>query len=300
MQQWPLTCSIEIAGLSRVDGVAPFLAKVEEDAVKFGAILHWGQRNNWTMKSVEIAYGATGPSGSLFKWRKALSELTDHGRYDVFSTVFSKQTGLEITEPIIKSFSAAPTEFCAADKTTVSWDALSNPPETKAFLVVTPEDGNPVRTPLTSLNGTYDLAPGAGVFTLTLVLERELNGRVYPAEQHLTVRGIAPQDEWRFSFIGEPRFVDGTTRWVVEINLYSQMISNALRVTGITSTFAGVSAWTVRHPDLADVSFTTAQNTQAIAGAPVFNKNWLFFSKTPVAPGPAPTLEVTFTLACQS
>src|SRR5262249_34672283 len=47
MQRWQRTCSIEIAGLSHVNGTGPFLAQVEDDAIKFGAILHWGQRNNW-------------------------------------------------------------------------------------------------------------------------------------------------------------------------------------------------------------------------------------------------------------
>lgn len=299
MQRWPLTCSVEIAGLSRVEGVAPFLRQVEADAVQHGAILHWGQRNNWTMKNVEKAYNPMGPSGSLFKWREALSEVTEHGRYDVFSTAFSKQMGLEITKPIIRSFAATPTEFCAGDTTTVSWDALSNPPETKAFLLVIPKQGNPVRTPLPGLQGTYELAPGAGEFTLRLELERELNFNFYSDTRDLSVRGIAPQDEWAFSFIAEPRFLDGMTRWIVEINLYSQMISNALRVTGVTSGFSGISAWTMRHPDIADVQFTSAQTIQPIAGLPVFNKNWLFFSKSPVAPGPAPTLKVIFELACQ-
>ena len=53
MQRWPMTCSLEIAGLSRVNGTQKFLELVEADAIEMKAIIHWGQRNNWRMKQVE-------------------------------------------------------------------------------------------------------------------------------------------------------------------------------------------------------------------------------------------------------
>src|SRR5262249_38057507 len=80
MQKWPRTCSIEIAGLAHVKGVEPLLEQVEADAVTFNAILHWGQRNNWTQKEVERVYNPIGPFGVLYKWRDALSRVTEHGR----------------------------------------------------------------------------------------------------------------------------------------------------------------------------------------------------------------------------
>src|SRR5262249_13677343 len=95
-QKWPSTCSIEIAGLTHGKGTEPLLKQVEADAVEFKAALHWGQRNNWLMRDAENVHSPFGPWGDLFRWRDALSQLTDHGRWDAFSTPFSKQVGLEI------------------------------------------------------------------------------------------------------------------------------------------------------------------------------------------------------------
>jgi hypothetical protein len=80
MQQWPITCSIEIAGLRNVEGTIPLLRQVEADAKERGLILHWGQRNELTQADVEARYGASGPSGRLFKWRRATGAL-QHGLY---------------------------------------------------------------------------------------------------------------------------------------------------------------------------------------------------------------------------
>jgi len=299
MQKWPRTCSIEIAGLSRVEGTEPFLKRIEADAVDFRAVLHWGQRNNWSMKDVEGVYVPAGPWGALFKWRAALSELTDHGRYDVFSTDFSKQMGLEITDPIVGSFSVAPTEGCANEQTTIAWEAIRNPPETQAFLVIKPEKGNPTRLPLGTLSGNRSVTLVAGRSTFSLLLERELNGNIYHDQRDIAVRGFANNDEWTFTFTAEPRLVDGISRWVVEINLFSQFISNTLRVTEIHCTFAGVASWILRNPDVADLQFTTAQNHHILSSLPVFNKRWLFFSQSPASPGPNPILQVVFKLVCQ-
>jgi hypothetical protein len=298
MQRWSRTCSIEIAGLSHVDGTGPFLKQVEADAVTFGAALHWGQRNNWQMKDVEAIYGPVGPSGSLFKWRAALSDLTEHGRYDAFSTAFSKRTGLEITDPIIDSFSVVPTDGCAGDTALVTWDAIRNPPETQAFLVVTPQNGIASRTPL-ALSGDRQITLGAGRSTVRLVLERELKGVIYRDHRDIDVRGFSANEAWSFAFVAELHPVDGVTRWAVEINLFSQFISNALRVAEIHATFAGVPSWILRNPDIADLRFTTAQDRHALPSLPVFNKRWLFFSEAPAAGGSGPALQVEFKVVCQ-
>jgi len=50
MQQFPRTCSLEIAGYLDVPGTVPFLTTIEQDAVELGATIHWGQRNDLTMK----------------------------------------------------------------------------------------------------------------------------------------------------------------------------------------------------------------------------------------------------------
>ena len=299
MQRWPRTCSIEIAGLSRVNGTAPFLNQIEKDAINWGAVIHWGQRNNWSWKDVEKVYDPSGPSGAMFKWRDALSQVTEHGRYDVFSTDFSKQMALEITTPIIETFSAIPTDACAGDQVTIKWEAIKNPPETEAILINTPSEGQPVRIRLGSLSSSRPITLLPGRATLTLSLERELNGMVYYDQREIAVRGFSDNDEWTFNFTAEPRIVDGITRWAAESNLYSSYISNHLCVSQIRSTFPGITSWNVRNPDIADLKFTTGQNQHSLPSLPILNKNWLFFSDAPASAGPNPVLQVVFKIVCQ-
>jgi len=299
MQKWPRTCSIEIAGLSRVQGTQPFLEQIEADAISFGAALHWGQRNNWMQKEVEAVHFATGPNGDLFKWRDVLSKLTDHGRYDIFSTSYTKQTGLEITGPIIRTFLAIPTNGCADGLTSVAWEAESNPPETRAFLVRTQQGGATERIELGELSGAKEVRLGAGRSTLSLVLERELNGNVYADSRAIDIRGFKDNDQWKFAFVATPRQIDGNTHWLVEINLFSQFISNNLRVAEIRSSFAGITAWTLRNPDIGDLRFTTINDHHILPSRPIFNKRWLIFSDSPVVTGQAPAVEISFTLVCQ-
>jgi hypothetical protein len=297
MQQWPRTCSIEIAGLSRVNGTAPFLTRIEADAIDYNAILHWGQRNNWQMKHVESIYFPTGPNGQLFKWRDALSRLTEHGRFDVFSTAFSKQVGLEITTPIIEQFSATPTEACAGEPVVVSWEAMRNPPETKASLSILPENDDPHTISLSALSGTQSVALGAGRSKVRLTLTRTL-ADVYEDHREIDVRRFSDGDTWTFTFISEPRSIDGVIRWVAELNLFSQSISNNLRVTQVRITFDGIASWTLRHSDGIDVPFTNAAETQPVPSAPIFNKNWLVFSDTPAGGGSGPIVQLVFTMTC--
>jgi hypothetical protein len=293
MQKWPRTCSIEIAGLAHVKGVEPFLKQVEADAVDAGLVLHWGQRNNWLQRDVEKVYGP----GSLYKWRDALSQVTDHGRYPAFSTVFSKRVGLEITKPIVGTFSVQPTEACADETVRVEWDCISNPPETQAVLVITPESGSPTRTSLPGLTGSIDVTPGSGRSTFSLVLGRELNGKIYEDKRDMAVRGISDNDDWMFTIETEAHYVDGKVRWTADINLYSQYISNAILVKQIDCTFPSVAAWFVRNPDIGDIKFTTGVPSQSTPSHPVFNKRWLFFSDAAAA-GPPPVLQAVFKLLC--
>lgn len=298
MQKWPRTCSIEIAGLSKVDGTEPFLNQLEEDVKAFDAVLHWGQRNNWPQQEIEKRFIPAGPWGQLYRWREALSKLTEHGRYDLFSTPFSKHTGLEITHSIIGIFSAAPTEGCIHEKTNVTWDCIKNPPETQAFLLHTPENGSSARIPLPGLSGSTQVAFANGRSRLTLVLEHKLNDDLYVDTRDLPLKGFAPGNEWPFSFTAESRVIDGVARWYVEINLFNQFISNTLLVAEVYSLFAGVASWKMRNPDIGDVSFTASQTTRATPQHPVFNKRWVFFSDSP-STGPAPAVSIKFKLTCQ-
>jgi hypothetical protein len=297
MQKWSRTCSIEIAGLAHVKGVEPLLQQVEADAVEFNAVLHWGQRNNWTQKAVERVHNPVGPFGGLYKWRDALSFVTEHGRYPVFSTEFSRRVGLEITTPIVQSFWVQPTDGCASEQATVTWEAISNPPETQAYLVITPEKGNPTRLSLPGLNGTTSVALGPGRSIFALVLERELNGRIYRDKRELPVRGYTEGDEYMFSIETEAHYVDGKVRWTADINLFSVYISDSIRVDEIDCTLPGGSDWWVRNAEIGDVKFTPALTHRPTPSRPVFNKRWLFFSDA-TATGAAPTLQVVFKLSC--
>jgi hypothetical protein len=64
----------------------------------FGAILHWGQRNDASRDDTERAFGDPNDprNGNLARWREQLAALTDNGRLDAFSSRFTRQTGLEV------------------------------------------------------------------------------------------------------------------------------------------------------------------------------------------------------------
>ena len=56
MQRWPRTCSIEIAGLSKVDGCGLLLQRLEQESLNRNIILHWGQRNNRSQRDLEKVF----------------------------------------------------------------------------------------------------------------------------------------------------------------------------------------------------------------------------------------------------
>jgi len=115
MQQWPRTCSLEIAGFRGVAGTEEFMARTEAEAVDLGATVHWGQRNNLTMKAVEQMYSPKGPAGLLFLWRESLSRLTYYGRLATFSTAFTRFRGLEVVQPKAYGLTVSPTNGCAGE-----------------------------------------------------------------------------------------------------------------------------------------------------------------------------------------
>jgi hypothetical protein len=93
MQQWRLTCAVEIACLGGVDGTEPFLAAVEQEALAAGGVMHWGQRNlALTRPAVDAAYASNDAIG---RWRAVLRQLTGNGTQTSFSTPFSVRVGLE-------------------------------------------------------------------------------------------------------------------------------------------------------------------------------------------------------------
>jgi hypothetical protein len=296
MQQWPITCSIEIAGLRNVEGTIPLLRQVEADAKERGLILHWGQRNELTQADVEARYGASGPSGRLFKWRRALSQVSAHGRLALFSTAYTRDRGLEITVPEIKGFRALPEVGCVGDLAEISWDAIDNPPETEASLIVR-HGGADVSQPVPGLSGSTKIGFLQGRYEVDLRLRRPLVKNVYEERRSLQLRGISAGDTWLFRFTATARLVDGLNRWAVSIVLGSSSISNSIRVAEVRATIGAEPSWVVRTPGVADVKVTSVIGRATYDQPPVFNREWLIFADA-AAIGAPPAVEIEFVLTC--
>jgi hypothetical protein len=299
MQRWTRTCAIEIAALSRASGSADLIERLEEESGKRNIILHWGQRNNRLIRDIEKHFSPL-PGGALFKWRDVLSQLTEHGRLANFSTDYTRKKGLEVTKPRLYGFSAMPTEGCADETTTVTYDAYKNPPGTSLTLVQQFEDGHRIDRPLPNLAGSMVIMLGSGRSTLELHAVRKLEERDYTtAPLKVDLRGFMAGDPWEFEFEATQRLITGTQHWFVEINLFSQYISNALRVMelAVTSSSPG-GTWTLRNAETGDIALASLPATRTFSPWPVFNRNWQLFSAAPVAPGPAPVIHLTFKLTC--
>lgn len=97
-ERWDRTAVVEVAGLKDVSGVTNLIdyAIALSRNRNFGAILHWGQRNESSAKDIEFRFGDRNDprNGNLGRWREALHRLTGGG--DGFSNAFTRQTGLEV------------------------------------------------------------------------------------------------------------------------------------------------------------------------------------------------------------
>ncbi len=97
MQRFPLTVAIEIAVPRAISAAGDlfeeFTNVMHAKAEQHGGIPHWGQRHKLTAKRVEKLYGS-----SLETWRYVLGEL-ERGKKKTFSSTFSVQRGLEMTDP---------------------------------------------------------------------------------------------------------------------------------------------------------------------------------------------------------
>jgi hypothetical protein len=131
MAKHPLTVSLEVSALRDVVGSTEFVQHARRVALNrnFGGILHWGQGNTSKVDDIERLFNAA-PGGDLHRWRAALSKLTDNGRLDGFSSNFTRQTGLEVVEPLIDAFTATMTGTATNRTITAKWDCFRNPPGT--------------------------------------------------------------------------------------------------------------------------------------------------------------------------
>jgi len=303
MQRWPRTCSIEIAGLSKVDGCGILLQRLEQESLNRDIILHWGQRNNRAQLDLEKVFGPW-PGGPFHRWRDALSVLSEHGRLDNFSTPFSRYKGLEITEPRLYALTASLAEGCEHETTTIKYDAFNNPPETILTMRQRFADGRSagIVLPPGKLRDSVQIPLGRGRSTVELDALRILNDNKYVAPTlSVALQGFASGDFWDFAIDAESRQVDGVDRWYVEINRFSQTTSSSLRVSALTFATPEGGEWILRNPDVgADLLLTPAAPMAQLPAKPVFNRNWRFFSKAPTTAFqfPPPKLYLRFTMYC--
>lgn len=304
MQKWGTACSMEIAGTGTGTGTQPFLAAAERDAINMGAMVHWGQRNNMTMKEVEKLYGAFSAADPLYRWRAALSYFTDNGRLATFQSDFTKQRGLEIVEPKITSFLVAPTNGCAGELVNVQWDASHNPMETVVELQVLPPDSStPENTiPLTGLTGSQMVALPAGRKVFRLAARLTLNGRPVPVFSSFDVQGFAPGDIWPFSITPDCASVDGVfglPRWSARIS-FASTVSSHLAVQKLGCWFEPMAAvWHVRPTGgLPEMTFTPSMVEQVMKSTPLLQGEWVFYIEATGCSGAPPSLQVQFHTTC--
>src|SRR5262249_8673673 len=131
MQTASPMCAVEVAGLRDVNGSTDLInyAIALARNPNFKGILHWGQRNEFAMADIEARFGdsPSSPAGRLRQWRHALSQITDNGRLDGFSSKFTQQVGLEIVSPRMGTVTMPPTTTVSSPVSIV-WDCPHNPP----------------------------------------------------------------------------------------------------------------------------------------------------------------------------
>jgi hypothetical protein len=188
-QRFATTCAIEVGGMRDVPGTSDLIDYGIGLALNsnFKGILHWGQRNPSTRAHVEERFGDARDArgGALFKWRRALSALTENGRLDRFSNGFTRRTGLEVVDPRIGSFSAA---IAQTGSIVFSWDCLANPPGTTLAIAIFSPSNLPAAFPNLDLLGDVLMPPTEqGTYRATLTASLVLNGEERTASQTIAV-----------------------------------------------------------------------------------------------------------------
>ena len=92
--------------------------------------------------------------------------------------------------------------------------------------------------------------------------------------------------------------IGGVVRWFTEINLFSQRISNSLRVSEVQLSASSGSGWLLHNPEVGDVSFAGLTDIKALAMQPVFNTNWQFRTVTAAQGIVPPELLIRFKIFC--
>ena len=174
-ERFARTCAVEISGLQDVEGTVELIEWALRAARKphFKGVLHWGQRNTCTMPEIEERMGDSlgAPGGDLGLWRKHLAELTENGRLVRFSNAFTRQTGLEVVQPLVRTMTV---RRSPGSRVTVVWDCANNPPGTEVIVLYMPPGGASERFEGAPLLGRWTpegvAAPGKHVFVVTAKL----------------------------------------------------------------------------------------------------------------------------------
>jgi hypothetical protein len=142
-QRFPLSFAVEVAGLRDASGVTELMEYAIALALNSNVkgIFHWGQRNESKRAHVEERFGdrIADRTGDLHTWRDVLSRFTQNGKLDGFSSAFTRQTGLEIVEPVLGTFSASVVP--RSRSIDISWNCDQNPPATELSLEIISPSG---------------------------------------------------------------------------------------------------------------------------------------------------------------
>jgi hypothetical protein len=301
MQQFPATCAIEIAGCRGTYGFDSFMTQLQRDAVALGGTVHWGQRNDLTMPEVEKEFSPIGPSGALFRWRKALSTLSNNGRFPMFSTEFTRLRGLEVVQPVLESFAVNPTHGCAGSPVHVTWTASDNPLETVATLEIQPSGAPGTIIQLGVLEGWQDVILPLGSTDLTLQVALTVNGRTLIDGSTTQVQGFPTKDTRILDQTATCLHIDGLHRWGVEATFTPGTAPTELTVEELDCVFPLATEWYVRKAGMPDVTFSSLAQQHSFTVQPELQGTWTFFLKTGFpfgCPGTAPKLLAKFTVTC--
>jgi hypothetical protein len=181
MQRWPVTCAVEVSGLRGVTGSQELIDFAISLALNRNVrgILHWGQRNESFRSHVQQRFGDTlqEPYGPLQTWRNALGRITEHGRLDGFSSVFSRRLGLEVVTPAIGSLELASGGAIVAQPFTIRWVCDQNPAATELQLeIVDPSGARTVYGPLPLTGSQQKVATLRGTYTAQLTAALNVGG----------------------------------------------------------------------------------------------------------------------------
>lgn len=181
MQKHNVTCAVEVACLRDVSGGQALVnyAVTLARNPNINGLLHWGQRNDYTMADVEHRYGdgVNSPGGDLATWRKALSRITSNGRLDGFSSDFTRHTGLEVVQPRIQGFAVDRPAVSIGEKITISWNCLDNPPGSRVSILLTRPTAGSTMINTVPLAGQHQIqVTEPGTHIVNFYVMRTLNG----------------------------------------------------------------------------------------------------------------------------